>query len=285
MGRGVEARFCAWVDLIGDVLRTGPAEMPVEPLLDAFRADFDARASWNWSEPDGSFGFCLDEVISGWPDASEMEAWGQVLSAHPLIDWFATTGDTTAMTLGRVPLRFGRPGARELVLDHLQTVSLDQQLGMPYRLGEGHMRSIVLATTGTDFGDDDVDLARRLQPLLVLLARQSVVATSSPGFAVARATFGLTARESAVLQLLGRGLTARAIAHHLGISPRTVHVHLGRVYRKLSVGDRLCAVNVARRAGAISPEAAPTEPPATIPVDRRFSWSPSSGFGHLASAS
>jgi DNA-binding CsgD family transcriptional regulator len=61
----------------------------------------------------------------------------------------------------------------------------------------------------------------------------------------------LTAREQAVLALLGDGLTAVAIAHRLRISSRTVHKHLERTYRKLDVTDRLAAVMVARRLGLL----------------------------------
>ena len=52
----------------------------------------------------------------------------------------------------------------------------------------------------------------------------------------------LTPRERRVLDLLADGLTAQAIANRLAISPRTVHRHLGHLYRKLGAYDRLSAV-------------------------------------------
>src|SRR3712207_8720070 len=45
-----------------------------------------------------------------------------------------------------------------------------------------------------------------------------------------------------ILELLAEGLTAQAIGHRLGISARTVQVHLRRTYRALGVHDRLLAV-------------------------------------------
>ncbi|GAB1639685.1 AAA family ATPase [Krasilnikovia sp. MM14-A1259] len=52
----------------------------------------------------------------------------------------------------------------------------------------------------------------------------------------------LTRRESMVLALLAKGITADAIAHRLSISPRTVHKHLEHLYRKLGTADRMSAV-------------------------------------------
>ena len=62
----------------------------------------------------------------------------------------------------------------------------------------------------------------------------------------------LTPREQEVLQLLGDGLLARTIAARLELSPRTVHHHLGSIYDKLGVRDRLSAVLSAREQGLLS---------------------------------
>jgi DNA-binding CsgD family transcriptional regulator len=48
----------------------------------------------------------------------------------------------------------------------------------------------------------------------------------------------LTAREHEVAALAAGGLTSRAIAEHLVVSPRTVESHLYRIYAKLGVSDR-----------------------------------------------
>lgn len=64
--------------------------------------------------------------------------------------------------------------------------------------------------------------------------------------------FNLTARELQVLQLLADGLLARTIAMRLGLSPRTVHKHLGNVYAKMGVHDRLVAVSIARSRGLVA---------------------------------
>lgn len=61
----------------------------------------------------------------------------------------------------------------------------------------------------------------------------------------------LTPRELEVLRLLALGLPARSIAFRIETSPRTVHKHLGSIYRKLTVHDRLGAVNRAYELGLL----------------------------------
>ena len=48
----------------------------------------------------------------------------------------------------------------------------------------------------------------------------------------------LTARESEVVRLVARGMSNKAIAQHLSISPRTVEGHLNRVFDKLGILSR-----------------------------------------------
>lgn len=52
----------------------------------------------------------------------------------------------------------------------------------------------------------------------------------------------LTPREMDILRLLGEGLPNKAIANRLAVSEVTVKSHLGRVFRKLGVQNRLQAL-------------------------------------------
>ena len=56
----------------------------------------------------------------------------------------------------------------------------------------------------------------------------------------------LSAREREVLELLAHGLANKQIGRKLGISERTVKVHVGHVFRVLGVGDRTSAALWAR---------------------------------------
>jgi DNA-binding NarL/FixJ family response regulator len=136
-----------------------------------------------------------------------------------------------------------------MVREEMQPLGFEQQLAIPYHLSAGELRMFMLARSGRDFSDDDIDLARRVQPLIWLVDRQVTVLAGSTTPAAAA---DLTGRELAVLGLLSQGCTAEAIGRRLVCSPRTVHKHLEHLYRKLEVRDRLLAVQRGRDLGLLT---------------------------------
>ena len=68
---------------------------------------------------------------------------------------------------------------------------------------------------------------------------------------VAVAVETLTTRERDVLVLLVEGMSARTIASRLGISERTVNAHVGNIYRRMGVNNRVDAVREAIRRGIV----------------------------------
>ncbi len=60
---------------------------------------------------------------------------------------------------------------------------------------------------------------------------------------------GLSAREREVLSLVAKGMANKQVARALGISERTVKVHLGNVFRQIGVADRTSAALWARDQG------------------------------------
>lgn len=66
---------------------------------------------------------------------------------------------------------------------------------------------------------------------------------------------GLTVREVEVLQLLARGMSNKAIAEHLVITPKTASSHVEHIYTKLGVSSRAAASLFAAQSGLL-PEAA-----------------------------
>lgn len=122
----------------------------------------------------------------------------------------------------------------------------------PGRLPRGadpHARQVLAMSRRRGFGEADVDLARTAIPALTIMLPQVVGASERHRRAAARRTaagaLGLTDRELEVLQLLAEGLLATSIASKLSLSPRTVHKHLGNIYEKMGVHDRLVAVSMA----------------------------------------
>jgi DNA-binding NarL/FixJ family response regulator len=62
---------------------------------------------------------------------------------------------------------------------------------------------------------------------------------------------GLTDREITMLKALARGLSNRAISQELWVTEQTVKFHLGNLYRKLGVPNRLAAASFAHEHGVL----------------------------------
>jgi DNA-binding NarL/FixJ family response regulator len=246
----IERRYAPWPDLVAELLTDQPTNgFPRQAVEAALLETFGCRMTWNWREADGTTGFEMvgpwnlggaeDQIVEGW-----IEHGG--LDIHPLLRWFAASRDTRAMTSGRVPRSIATDECLGVIREILEPYESEQQLSIPFRIDGAEHRAYVLARSKEDFSDDDLAVARRVQPLLELLDRQArILEQRRPA-----TTDSLTGRELATLALLADGLTAVAIAHRLAVSPRTVNKHLEHLYRKLGVRDRLQAVLVAgRRAG------------------------------------
>lgn len=61
----------------------------------------------------------------------------------------------------------------------------------------------------------------------------------------------LSEHEKRVVELIYKGLTNKEIAHLLGITPRTVEYHIGKIFKKLEVTNRTAAAIVAKKMGLL----------------------------------
>ena len=69
----------------------------------------------------------------------------------------------------------------------------------------------------------------------------------APPTAEAASALGLTEREQAMAELIGRGLSNKEIAAELGISPATVRTHIYNLYRKAGARSRVELLNILSR--------------------------------------
>jgi DNA-binding CsgD family transcriptional regulator len=77
----------------------------------------------------------------------------------------------------------------------------------------------------------------------------------------------LTARERQIALIAGGGTKTGTIARQLGVSPRTVDVHLSRIYRKLGVPGRAGLVAIVARLPPAGSTPAPAAPePAEVEI-------------------
>ena len=84
---------------------------------------------------------------------------------------------------------------------------------------------------------------------LVEIPREAVASPET--LASSKALAALTPRELEVLRALTGSESPMTIARSLGISPRTLRIHINHTYHKLGVSDRAQAVIVALREGLV----------------------------------
>jgi DNA-binding CsgD family transcriptional regulator len=131
--------------------------------------------------------------------------------------------------------------------DYYRPIRLDRCMAVPIHVRKHVVVSFVLNRSGRDFSDRDRDCLESIRPHLGNLYRLTRDAEGP------RAAWGvpspdppadpqLSRRERDVLDWLAGGKTDRDIAEILGISHRTVHKHLQRIYEKLGVENRTSAV-------------------------------------------
>jgi DNA-binding NarL/FixJ family response regulator len=71
---------------------------------------------------------------------------------------------------------------------------------------------------------------------------------------------GLTDREITMLKAVARGLSNKAICHELWLAEPTVKYHLGNLYRKIGVPNRLAAASFAHSHGLSGMDETPAGP-------------------------
>jgi DNA-binding CsgD family transcriptional regulator len=248
-------RVAYWMGAFCDLMREPLTELPAGRIRLHLQESFAITGvSFNWRDADGRIGVEISPeewMVTQTPLHAELRS-GRLLDRHPLITWFAVTGNPAPWTSGRVPAALVTKRDRAEVDRLLRGLDGEQQLSIPYRLNGVAHRAFVLGRGRRDFDDEDLVVAAYVQRALRALDHQiDLVAGLAPRGAEVGDDFGLTGRELAVLRLIGSGGTSRVVARRLDCTPRTVEKHLQHIFRKLDVSDRLNAVRVARLAGIL----------------------------------
>jgi len=129
--------------------------------------------------------------------------------------------------------------------DYYRPIRIDHAMAMPIHVDRKLLVSFVFNRSKCGFSDRDRACLEVIRPHLghlYRLTRALEDARHAPAPDRTASDLPLTEREREVLHWLAGGKTDRDIAEILGISPRTVHKHLQRIYEKLGVETRTAAV-------------------------------------------
>jgi ATP/maltotriose-dependent transcriptional regulator MalT len=239
---------------VGDVAAAREELTRAEALADAESVGRDGRG---WIARAGTL-VALAEGATGearrWSDRIDDPFWAPVCAAR--ID-LAVGGraDARAALDAAVP-RSGRHAVVLAILRARASEHRDDALGHVAAAVERATGLGLLQTVASE-GPDVVRLvecaAHRAPEQWMDRLRRSAIrsAQGPPAVAEQDATETLTGREREVLRLLVGRLTVREIAGELYVSPNTLKFHLKTIYRKLGVGSRAEAADVARRMASV----------------------------------
>lgn len=187
-------------------------------------------------------------VVSDLPDAiapHEIAAFDRHFDDHPLVREHERKGAAGTRRISDI-VRQDDFRRTPLYDEYYRAIGISHAMAVPIHLDREQLVSFVFNRTRRDFDDRERSRMDLIRPHLGDLYRMNRAVDD------ARAAWGvprvrppaepLTGREREVLQWLAGGKTDKDIGAILGISPRTVHKHLQRIYEKLGVETRTAAV-------------------------------------------
>ncbi|MEM9134800.1 MAG: helix-turn-helix transcriptional regulator [Actinomycetota bacterium] len=150
---------------------------------------------------------------------------------------------------GRAAATVGEPDQAVRLLR--QAVMRLAELDVPHEAARLRLALARLADAAGDRLTAELERSSAVATLERLGADPDIVAAAPVAAAVASASTPLSARELDVLRLVAEGLTNRAVADELHLSPHTVARHLANIFTKLDVPTRTAAVSTATAAGLL----------------------------------
>jgi DNA-binding CsgD family transcriptional regulator len=216
----------------------GTADYPNRVI--AVASGLISAGSCSYNHLDGSKALAYEiepvEVVA-FPDAHAL--FREHLHEHPLLAYVAATGDGSAARVSDIASdrQFRSLG---LYQDFYRPAEVDYQLTFIVPHPHGGEIAVVLNRKGRDFSVEERDLLQLLRPHVAQAAAISAMLSQPVPGSVGESGEGplLTQRQTRILQLVAEGYGDRDVGRALGISTRTVHAHLQRIYRLLDVTSR-----------------------------------------------
>jgi len=184
--------------------------------------------------------------VAGALSRDQVEAFDRHFHVHPLV---RAHGRNPAAVTRRISdlVPAARFRATPLYNEYYRPIGIEHAMAAPIHVHRHMLVSFVFNRGGRDFTERERARLEAVRPHLGNLYRLSDeiegarAAWGVPALASRTTQAHLTAREREVLEWIAAGKTDRDIADILGISPRTVHKHLQRIYEKLGVENRTAA--------------------------------------------
>lgn len=159
-----------------------------------------------------------------------------------------------AADAGCVLLDVRMPGTDGLtLLERLAPVRRGVPVVMMTAHGDVPMAARAMRAGASDFVEKPFQQAALVESIAGAMARAG---TTVPDAAAAERFARLTPREGEVMRLMVEGLPNKLIAHALGLSPRTVEVHRGRVMHKTGAASLAQLVRMAIAAALVPDDSA-----------------------------
>lgn len=154
--------------------------------------------------------------------------------------------------------RHGATGPRILILSTFDDEDLVHSALLAgasgFLLKDAHPEELARAVRAVADGDSVLAPAITRTIVQEYAAGRAERHVPSPGAEVPPGFGDLTEREREVLTLMALGRSNREIAEEMVLALTTVKSHVGRIFAKLSVRDRVQAVIAAYRAGLVRPD-------------------------------
>jgi len=230
------------------------------PHLDAYRRhvlglrDLIPCTAIGYNELDlktGELYLVIDPPDAAFPGVEE--AFGSLAHQHPVINYQQQTGDPSPRAISDFLSEedFHRLDLYRAVYGPM---GAEDNLSFLLPAPDGAVIAIAMNRPSRGFSTEERELIELVRPHLIQAFRDAQMRSALDPLSDTRlGESGLSKRESEVMRLLVEGLSTKAVAERLTISPHTARHHIASIYEKLRVSSRAAAVAAVLRAPGPAP--------------------------------